>query len=211
MLTYKRSLPFYLLFPIAVWLYGNTPKELAPEGDSVKPFATPSEFKVPDSFANLPADYRDQWTRLTGFEFSGLHWNHFVVVYVNKGAKIYNENYFEYVNTFVEDDWGFEEEAEKKLGEFRAYEEGTLFLKEHYTSVGGKPTDTSFVTLMEKRAPGYDPDFGDWRYVWIDGVTGTVMQDGNSENQALYKSCIECHANMADRDYIFATASRAGN
>lgn len=198
-----------LLWPVAFFLYGNTPEELAPRGDDLKPFDTPSEFQTPDTIPGLPADYRDHWARLTGFEFSGLHWNHFVVVYVNKGAKIYNDNYFEYVNTFLEDDWGAEESEEEEVS-FRTYEQGTIFLKEHYTSVGGKPTDTSFVTLMEKMEPGYDSGFGDWRYVWIDGRSGTILQDGNSNNESLYKSCIECHANMAERDYVFATASRAG-
>ncbi|MDQ8182821.1 cytochrome P460 family protein [Pelagicoccus sp. SDUM812005] len=208
----KGKLTLFAL-PIAsfsIWLWGGTPEELAPKGDQQVPFTTPSDFVLPASIEGIPLDYRDSWARITGFEFSGLHWNHFVVVYVNKGADIYNENYFEYVNTFVEDDWGAEE-SEDEDAEFKAYEQGTIFLKEHYTANGGKPTDTSFVTLMEKKEPGYDPEFGDWRYVWIDGRSGEILQDGNSKNEVLNKSCIECHANMADRDFVFATASRAGH
>lgn len=187
-------------------LVGDTPDKLAPPSDNVMPFADANEFKAPKSLTPVDQGYRNAWHRLSGFEFSGLHWNHFVVVYVNKEANVYNSNFIEYANHFTQDDWGFDEE-ESSGPTFQKYSEKTIFLKEHFTSVNGKPSETSFITTMEKMAAGYDPDFGDWRYVWADGTTGQVLQEGNSSNPILRKSCIDCHANMAERDYIFATVS----
>lgn len=203
------TLSLLVSISLAAWLAASTPELLAPKGDDRKPFSAPSDFELPKNLEVVPADYRDSWVRLTGFEFSGLHWNHFVVIYVNQAAKIYQENYLEYVSTYVEDDWGFDEEEVE--AEFKSYPVDTIFLKEHFTSMDGKPSQRSFLTLMEKMPPGYDPEYGDWRYIWIDGGNGKILQDGNSQNPALRKSCIECHANMKDRDYVFASASRLSN
>lgn len=198
------------MIPLAAALVGDTPDELAPPSDNIIPFADANEFKAPKSVTPVDQGYRNTWQRLSGFEYSGLHWNHFVVVYVNKEADVYNSNYIEYSNHFAQDDWGFDEE-ETSGPEFKKYSEKTIFLKEHFTSVDGKPSETSFITTMEKMPAGYDSDFGDWRYVWADGATGQVLQEGNSRNPTLRKSCIDCHANMAERDYIFATVSIIGN
>lgn len=177
--------------------------------DEVEPF-TAQDFKLPLEYQGLIGDYNTGWTRLTGFEFSGLHWNHFVVIYVNKEPEVYAYNYQEYVKLYVEDDWDSEwgDEESVEAG-FKQYSEGTVFLKEHYVSSSGRPSNGTMLVLMIKEKPGYDPEYGNWKYVWIDGITGTLIDEGNSSNKNLYANCIECHANMADRDYVFSTYSRA--
>lgn len=69
---------------------------------------------------------------------------------------------------------------------------GALFVEEHFErgDAGAGP-----MMLMEKRAPGYDPAHGDWRYVAI-GARGAVVKDGAVE------SCAECHGD-APRDHLF--------
>jgi hypothetical protein len=53
---------------------------------------------------------------------------------------------------------------------------------------------------MSKREPGYDPDHGDWEYVYVDlGDGGKRVQRGKLQ------SCIDCHARAAATDYLFRT------
>ena len=47
--------------------------------------------------------------------------------------------------------------------------------------------------MMEKRAPGFDPAHGDWRYVVVDGVT---VEDGPLQ------LCARCH-DEAPHDHVF--------
>jgi hypothetical protein len=49
--------------------------------------------------------------------------------------------------------------------------------------------------MMEKRAPGFDPPHGDWRYVVV-GAHGDVVKDG------VVESCAGCHGD-APRDHVF--------
>ena len=48
---------------------------------------------------------------------------------------------------------------------------------------------------MIKRAPGYDPDHGDWEYFYFEDPT--KIESGKIE------SCFQCHAGAAANDHVF--------
>ena len=144
--------------------------------------------------------YRSQWERLTGFEYSGLHWKQFIAIYSNTGRGVFKHNYL----NFLLQQEAEEEEEDDIDFTYKQYLPGTVILKENYASEGGKPSDALTLTVMIKHKPGYDADNGDWEYVQSD-VTGKVLIQGSSQNPAVRAVCAECHRNIKDRDYIFAT------
>ncbi|PCJ16526.1 MAG: hypothetical protein COB04_10660 [Gammaproteobacteria bacterium] len=157
-------------------------------------------FVVPEKYAAVVKEYRVKYARVTGFEFSGLHWNMFVAIYVNKESNIYRSNYFEYIRAFIEND-DDEDEIEP---DFKYFSEGTVFLKENFASKEGKPGQPVFLSGMIKRAPGYDPKGGDWEYFQSDS-SGKLLLVGSSKDPEVVRQCGECHSNMEDRDFIFST------
>lgn len=171
---------------------------------SVTPVNSPFDimpFALPKLEPALYKDYRKSWHRLTGFEYSGLHWQQFVAIYVNKGADIYRDNYLAYLSLYRDED---DEEEEDTVYTFKAYELGTIFLKENYLANAGQPGHPSSLATMIKRKPGYDVQGGNWEYLQTD-IHGNVIMQGNSADPSIKKACAECHANMAERDYIFST------
>jgi hypothetical protein len=164
-----------------------------------QPFLT-GVFKVPEKYADLLKDYQSTWERLTGFEFSGLHWRQFIVIYVNKNSDVYHRNYAEYVRLYLSED------TENTKSEFQPYEEGTIFLKEHYNVKKGVPKEPLTITMMIKHPAGYDPQRGDWEYVQFD-ASGNILMNGPSAAGKIWLNCAECHSNMKERDYIFSTYS----
>ncbi|PCI45618.1 MAG: hypothetical protein COB51_08650 [Moraxellaceae bacterium] len=177
----------------------HTPKNGALALTVDEPFLI-NPFVNPETYASVLKDYRTQFYRVTGFEFSGLHWNLFVAIYVSKDADIYRQNYFEYVRAYLENDED-EDEVEPNFGTFSV---GTVFLKENFSSSEGKPGVPVFLTGMIKREPGYDPEGRDWEYFQSD-KDGAIILQGSSKNPEVQSMCIECHSNMDDRDYIFST------
>ena len=165
-------------------------------------------FELPKADSDLYKNYRKNWSRLTGFEYSGLHWKQFVAIFANKGADIYRENYLAYLALYRDDDDDEDEDEEdsedESIDSFREYEIGTIFLKENYQADKGKPGKPSSLTMMIKRPAGFDPNGGNWEYLQTDVKGGVIMQ-GDSNNQLIQSSCSNCHANMAERDYIFST------
>jgi len=160
---------------------------------SVYPFTPPKAMQA--DFAG----YREQWVRLTGFEYSGLHWKQFIAIFSNKGERVFRHNFRMYLAEIEAD----EEEEEIEV-EYKAYAPGTIVLKENYTAHLGKPSDPMTLTIMRKRKPGYDPKRGDWEYLQT-SVNGDTILNGNSQNPSVEKACAECHSNVSDRDYIFAS------
>jgi len=151
----------------------------------------------------LLGNYRASWTRLTGFEYSGLHWGQFVVIFANNGEDIYRNNYLAFLETYFTEDDEDEDEGEHK-NTFIAYKKGTVFVKENYLSDRGHPTLPISLTIMIKREKGYDVGFGDWEYVMSD-KKGNIILRGNSGNKKVFETCAKCHQNMVERDYVFAT------
>lgn len=173
-----------------------------PPVDSVSALTDlPSPYKAPAAYADIIRDYRKKWTRVSGFDLSGLHWNQYVTIYMNKEPEKYLQNFLEYVRIYVDAD---EEEADTANTAFQAYDAGTIFLKENYLLENGKPGRPLTITMMIKKEKGYDPGSGDWQFVQFD-VNGNILNDGNSQNPVTQASCVKCHANMAERDYVFST------
>ena len=69
---------------------------------------------------------------------------------------------------------------------------GARFVEEHFerNDAGAGP-----IMMMEKRAAGFDPARGDWRYVAI-GTRGDVVKDG------VIEGCAGCHGE-APGDHVF--------
>ena len=164
--------------------------------DSVSPF------KAPGKYAAVFADYRSGWTRLTGYEFSGLHWGQFISIYVNKDPDTYARNYREYLRLYVDAD--IDENSHAEAGHFEPYAVGTVFLKENYRAESGVRSTPLTVTAMIKREAGYDPATRDWEFVQYD-TTGRILFSGNSSDAATQAMCIKCHGNISERDLIFST------
>ena len=82
------------------------------------------------------------------------------------------------------------------------FPQGTTIIKEKYDDLADaqKREKTRAYGVMIKREAGYNPDQGDWEYAYID-----LDQDGNitSATRGKLKSCIDCHGNQANNDYVF--------
>jgi hypothetical protein len=81
------------------------------------------------------------------------------------------------------------EAIENKAGSMPA---GAIIVKENY-----EPDETlAAVTVMYKAEKGYDPDHNDW--FWL-----KRLPDGKVAASGKVKSCIACHSQKADNDYLF--------
>lgn len=69
---------------------------------------------------------------------------------------------------------------------------GTLIVKENYGDEMGN--DLKAVTVMYK-VKGYNPEAGDWYWV-------KYSPKGVAEKYGRPQGCINCHASLADNDYI---------
>ncbi len=163
-------------------------------------------FRVPEAYKEIvPADYRQSYSRVTGFEFSGLHWKQWITIYIDKNADVYKNNYLAYLSAYVDDeDDDEDEEGESSDVDFVMYDRGTVFLKEHYSDADNLPETALTLTLMIKREKDYDPQGGDWEYVQS-SQDGQILMVGNSSDPQIKSACQSCHSNMAERDYIFST------
>lgn len=154
-------------------------------------------FKIDDHSIPNSKNYRKNWTRLTGFEYSGLHWGQFVIIYTHLGEQTFRHNYLQYVNWFDDPD---DEDNEPS---FEVYPVGTVLLKENFSVKNGAPDTPQTVAAMIKRASGFDPQMGDWEYIQLD-VQGNIIVQGHSRQPDVYNTCASCHQNVADRDYVFS-------
>lgn len=165
------------------------------------------QFKPSAENSNLYKDYRKDWIRLSGFELSALHWNQFVAVFTNQAADIYRNNYLEYVRT-SQDDYDEDEEEEDEDGniitKYKPYPEGTVIIKEGFSSSEGKPGAPIFIVLMKKHPKGYDTTNGDWEYMKFTSDGSEIMR-GKASDPAVAAQCANCHINVADRDYVFSS------
>lgn len=171
-------------------------------------------FKIPVSWQETLKDYRQNWIRLTDLEFSGLHWNQGIVIYINQNHKTFVNNYVGYLRmTEGLDDEDcdpgeiYNEADDECESIFQHYPVGTIVLKENYTLNDGIPQAPVSITLMKKlKEDEADPN-QNWEYLQFDS-SGNVMVSGGSNDLAVQKACAECHQNIVDRDYIFSTFYR---
>ena len=180
-------------------MFGLCSVGLNAENQAIDPFSI-NPFVVPEEFKTQLEDYRTGWKRVTGYEYSGLHWNQFIAVYLSDGLETYRNNYSEYLRYHqdYEDD---EDEVEEP--NFMSYPTGTIVLKENFAATEGLPKIPLTITMMLKREDGYDPQGGEWEYVQFD-ANGNMILRGNSQSEVVNKACANCHMNLEERDYIFS-------
>ena len=188
---------------VAVLLIGNPPLHTNGQSLGVWNSKEPSPFKIPKKFEALLKDYRKNWVRLTNIEFSGLHWNNGVVVYINKNRKTFLHNHIGFLK--IREDLLEDDEEEEDL--FLVYPVGAILVKENYLLENGIPVAILTVTVMIKRQRGYDPKTGDWEFLQFD-PKGKILVSGNSKNKRVEAVCASCHRNIVSRDFIFSTFYR---
>jgi hypothetical protein len=74
-----------------------------------------------------------------------------------------------------------------------AYPVGSVIVKEKRHGQGA--SKIWGVGGMIKRAPGYDPQNGDWEYLYVDGP--------DKLSSGRIASCIECHRRARASDFVF--------
>ncbi|MGF1624012.1 MAG: cytochrome P460 family protein [Alphaproteobacteria bacterium] len=79
---------------------------------------------------------------------------------------------------------------------------GTIVAKDAFTVMDDGRMFPGPLMIMEKMAPGYDPDGGDWRYTMI-LPDGTVFGTSNGQGAENVENCKACHAAVADRDFLY--------
>lgn len=159
----------------------------------------PSPFIIPEKYETVLKNYRSKWGHVVGLERSALHWNHGIAIFMNRGSDVYLKNYIGYLKT-LEDDFEEEEDGDDL---YSSYPEGTIVLKENYTLKNEIPHAPTTITMMIKREQGYDKKFGNWQYVQFTDK-GAIVLDGNSSDVGVTTTCIDCHVNIKERDYLFS-------
>lgn len=116
-----------------------------------------------DGAATIPTDYKTRFTKVNKSRF------------VSSGHASGRWN----VDVFAN------EAAQKALAaRSRDVPVGAIVVEEHYEKSGrGAPGP---VMIMEKRAKGFAPDHGDWRWTVL-GASGQLVKDG------VVESCAGCH------------------
>jgi hypothetical protein len=94
------------------------------------------------------------------------------------------------------------EEAEEYKALSAPLPVGTVVVKEKHNdrSAEGPPAEYG---AMIKREPGYDPQHGDWEYLYV------VRQPEKKVTRGRIESCINCHEHAKNRDYVFRTYLKA--
>lgn len=160
-----------------------------------------------DPFLSNIRNYRKDYRQVSDIEFSGMHWNSGISIFVKPGKTL--ENYMSNFEVFVEefDSLGSGDSTEF-VDMYKKYPLGSILVKEHYREkyVGTSPLDhtPSFMTVMIKREEGYDPIIQDWQFMKLT-TDGEVLIEGNSNNLAVRALCVECHRNVSSRDFVFST------
>lgn len=187
-----------LLWPAST--AGDPPLATPPPRDGLltsqtSPFAPPQD----PHLRKLLADYRRDWARLTGLQFSGMHWGQSVIVFVNQAKEIYKHNHLTYLREFEEAD-------EDETYSYKPYPVGTIFVKENFLAQVEAKTQALTLAVMIKHEPGFDPALGDWEFIQIGRDGQTIAQGASSKDPAIANLCGNCHQNLANRDFIFHTA-----
>ena len=87
-----------------------------------------------------------------------------------------------------------------KLGRF-PLPVGTVIVKEKHLVASAEKPPVEYGAMI-KREPGYDPDHGNWEYMYVTREPEKHIERGR------ISSCIECHDIAKDQDYLFRTYLR---
>ena len=88
------------------------------------------------------------------------------------------------------------------LGPGKMLAAGTVLAKDAFTVMKDGTALAAPLFIMEKLAAGASPDTGDWRYVMV-LPDGSVFGDSHGAAAERMAFCHECHAAVADTDYVF--------
>lgn len=77
------------------------------------------------------------------------------------------------------------------------YPAGSIVIKSKLATIDSKKAE--LFTVMQKMDAGYDVEHGDWKYFVVDGESNRQIASGRID------SCIECHAQYKETDYITRT------
>lgn len=123
--------------------------------------------------AILPQDFRTQYAKLSSARFASVHGLvglYEAEVYANDAAK----GAFPLQNG--------------------TFPQGAVLVAEHWER-GATPPKAGPTMAMEKMAPGFDPEHGDWRFVSVT-PEGDIAADGKPDG------CVLCH-DEAPHDHVF--------
>jgi hypothetical protein len=88
------------------------------------------------------------------------------------------------------------------MEEFKAVDKplpvGTTIVKEKHTDYFAQGPPAEYGAMI-KHEPGYDPEHGDWEYLYV------VQKPEKKVTRGRLESCLECHSHAKDRDYVFRT------
>lgn len=140
-------------------------------------------------------DQYKTWQWLSAFEPSGLHWDQFVSVYINRSSDVYRNNHGVYFAEFMD---------EEVTSSYQNYPMGVVLVKENYLPHGGQPETLATVTVMIKEQVNNTDSALNWRYQQYT-ATGQLLINGTADDPIVNASCASCHQNVAERDYIFST------
>jgi hypothetical protein len=115
-----------------------------------------------------------RWAKMGGEKRHGPHFKHWIVVRVNPAA----------IEAFKEGD--------------APLPVGTTVVKEKHTELLAKGLPPEYGAMV-KREPGYDPEHGDWEYVYV------VLKPEKKVTRGRLESCAECHAHAKEQDHLFRT------
>jgi hypothetical protein len=114
-----------------------------------------------------PSSAREIWAQGGGPKRHGPHFKHWIVVRVNPGA----------------------------LEAFKAGDSpvpvGTVVVKEKHTKPRAEEPAAEYGAMI-KREPGYDPQNGDWEYLYV------VRRPEKQVARGRLSSCVECHAHASE-------------
>ena len=95
-----------------------------------------------------------------------------------------------YANGFGRDYGGFEDAG--------VMPEGSVLAKDSFAVTGEGEVFSGPLFLMEKMAPGFNADSGDWRYTMI-MPDGSLFGTTGGEGEGRVKFCITCHETAAGK------------
>ena len=100
----------------------------------------------------------------------------------------------------------YEEDLDPEEDEinYKTYPVGTILLQESFLNEDSRPGKSLLLSGMIKRNAGFDSRYGDWEY-FQSSIDGKLLFSGNSKNTGVMETCISCHGNIAEKDFVFAT------
>jgi len=158
----------------------NDPRDLAPE-EAEKIYDALLDRMI-TGYAKSGLDNMDYraWSRFNSSPYiSDQHGARFVNVYINRDADKF----------FIATDQ-------------QPMAVGSIVIKNSISAVESDGISRGPLFVMEKMAPGFAPDFGDWRYTMIMPNGKLFGMTGGPGNRAV-AFCGECHLQVAERDHLF--------